>query len=94
MSNINQKSSWNYASATESTDHIILKKQYDLFINGEFIKPNSNRYFKTVNPATDEVIASIPEANKTDVDLAVISARKAFKKLVENSAKRTSKIYF
>ena len=94
MSDINQKSSWNYASAPESTDHIILKKQYDLFINGEFIKPNSNRYFKTVNPATDEVIASISEANKTDVDLAVISARKAFKSWSKIQPKERAKYIF
>ena len=52
MSETNQKSSWSYTSAPENTDHIILKKQYDLFINGEFIKPDSRKYFKSINPAT------------------------------------------
>lgn len=94
MSNVNQKTSWNYALATESTDHVVLKKQYDLFINGEFIKPNSNRYFKTLNPATDEVVASISEANKEDVDLAVASARKAFKIWSKIQPKERAKYIF
>ena len=79
MGKIIQKSSWNYSSALESTDHIVLKKQYDLFINGDFIKSNSKKYFNSVNPATDEIVARISEGNKNDVDLAVSSARKAFK---------------
>ena len=94
MSNINQKSSWNYAIAPESTDHIVLKKQYDLFINGDFIKSNSNRYFKTLNPATDEIVASISEANKKDVDLAVSSARKAFKSWSKVQPKERAKYIF
>jgi hypothetical protein len=35
-----------------------LKEKYDLFINGEFVKPNSEKYFDTINPATDERIES------------------------------------
>ena len=93
MSKINQKSSWNYSSALESTDHIFLKKQYDLFINGDFIKSNSKKYFNTVNPATDEIVARISEGNKKDVDLAVRSARKAFKSW-SKTPQRKGKIYF
>ena len=30
---------WKYAPSPEATDHIRLQKQYDLFINGKFVKP-------------------------------------------------------
>ena len=94
MRDISQKSSWNYASAPENTDHIVLQEQYDLFINGEFIKSDSRKYFKSINPATGEVIASISEANKNDVDLAVVSARKAFKSWSKIEPKERAKYIF
>ncbi len=71
---------WKYAPSPESTDHIRLQKQYELFINGKFVKPNSGKYFDTINPATEEKISSIAEANEKDVDLAVKSARTAYDK--------------
>ncbi len=71
---------WKYAPAPEATDHIRLQKQYELFINGKFVKPNSGKYFDTINPANEEKISSIAEANDKDVDLAVKSARTAYDK--------------
>ena len=38
----------------------------------------ANKTFPTFNPATEEVIAQVQEANSADVDLAVAAARKAF----------------
>ena len=71
---------WKYAPSPEATDHIRLQKQYDLFINGKFVKPNSGKYFDTINPATEEKISSIAEANEKDVDSAVKAARGAYDK--------------
>lgn len=71
---------WKYAPSPEATDHIRLQKQYDLFINGKFVKPNSGKYFDTINPATEENISSIAEANDKDVDSAVKAARGAYDK--------------
>lgn len=71
-------SDWDYAPAPESTGHINLKKKYDLFIGGKFVKPKSGKYFKTVNPANEEVIAEIADADEKDVDAAVKAARKAY----------------
>ncbi len=71
---------WKYAPAPEATDHISLKKQYDLFINGKFVKPNSGKYYDTINPATEEKIASVAEANEKDVDTAVKAAKTAYDK--------------
>lgn len=71
---------WKYAPSPESTDHIRLQKQYELFINGKFVKPTSGKYFDTINPATEEKISSIAEANDKDVDTAVKAARGAYDK--------------
>ena len=76
--NIDFSSDWDYAPSPESTGHVKLKKKYDLFIGGKFVKPKSGKYFETINPATEEVLAQVAEANEKDVDLAVKAARKAY----------------
>lgn len=85
---------WQYAPAPESTDHIEIKDKYDLFIGGKFVKPSSKKYFKTINPATEETIAEIAEANEKDVDLAVKAARKAFPKWSSLPAKERGKYIY
>ena len=50
-------SKWDLSPAPESTGHINLKDQYDLFIGGKWVKPSSKKYFDTINPATEKVIA-------------------------------------
>ncbi len=72
---------WTYAPSPESTDHIKLNKQYDLFINGKFVKPSSKKYFTTINPATEEKLADVAEANEKDVDAAVNAAKNAYDKV-------------
>ncbi len=72
--------SWEYAPAPEAKDHAKLKKQYDLFINGQFVKPNSKKYYDTISPSSEEVLAQVAEANEKDVDLAVSAARNAYNK--------------
>jgi aldehyde dehydrogenase (NAD+) len=78
---LNFSSGWDYAPAPESTEHIRLEKQYELFIGGKFVKPSSGKYFDTINPATEKKIASVAEADEKDVDLAVASARRAYDKV-------------
>ena len=51
-----------YAPAPESTNHIEIKDRYSLFINGEFVKPESGKYFSTHNPATGEKLSEVAEA--------------------------------
>jgi aldehyde dehydrogenase (NAD+) len=71
---------WNYAPAPESTDHVKIKSQYDLFIDGQFSKPASKKYFDTINPATGKKLSSVAHASAKDVDNAVKAARKAYDK--------------
>jgi len=70
---------WSYAPAPEAHSYIRLRDRYQLFINGKFVAPKSGEYFDSVNPATEEKLAEIAEANAKDVDLAVKAARRAHK---------------
>jgi aldehyde dehydrogenase (NAD+) len=49
----------------------------DLLIDGKRVAPASGRYFDTLNPATEQLIARVAEADAADIDAAVRSARKA-----------------
>lgn len=88
-------SGWEYSPSPESTSHISLKKRYQLYINGEWVNPTGERYFPSVNPATEEVIAEVSYADQTDVDKAVIAARKAYEEVWSklSSAERGKYIY-
>ena len=53
-------------------------KTYQLHINGEFAASRSSALLDVINPATEEVIARVPDADAGDVDRAVQAARAAF----------------
>jgi len=53
-------------------------KTYSLFINGEWVESSSNKSFPVYDPATEEVIAQVPDANSEDVNRAVAAAKAAF----------------
>ena len=75
---IDFSSTWDLAPAPESTSHFKLKEKYDLFINGQFVAPKAGKYFDTINPANEKVLAKVAEADEADIDLAVKAARKAY----------------
>jgi aldehyde dehydrogenase (NAD+) len=68
---------FDYAPAPESRSIVDLRSSYGLFINGEFVD-GSGHAFKSVSPATEEVLAEISEADAADVDAAVKAARRAY----------------
>ncbi len=67
-----------YAPAPESRAVVDLASSYGLFINGEFTDGRGGGTFKTISPATEEVLAEITEASSEDVDRAVAAARTAY----------------
>jgi len=69
---------WQYAAAPESTAHVRLNERYELFIDGKFVAPKSGKYFDTVSPSTEKVLASVALAGSADVDRAVKAARRAY----------------
>ena len=74
-------SMWEYAPSLESTDHFKIAPRYNLFIGGKFVEPHSKKWFPTLNPATEETLAEIAEADAHDVDRAVGEARRAYDKV-------------
>ncbi len=50
----------------------------NFYIDGKWVAPKSKEEIKVINPATEENCAIISLGNKEDVDLAVISAKKAY----------------
>ena len=89
------KKDWSYSPSPESTDHIHIADKNDLFINGEFIPSEKGNYFETINPANEEKLAEVAEADKVDVDKAVKAARKAYDNVWSkmDSAERGKYIY-
>lgn len=53
-------------------------ERHNLLIGGQRVPAASGKYFATLNPATEQVIAQVAEAGVEDVDRAVRSARTAF----------------
>ncbi|MHB1712217.1 MAG: aldehyde dehydrogenase family protein [Acidimicrobiales bacterium] len=62
------------AGAAESVVRLPIPK---LLIGGEWLDAKSGRTFDTVDPATEEVIATVAEPGAEDVDLAVRAGRTA-----------------
>jgi acyl-CoA reductase-like NAD-dependent aldehyde dehydrogenase len=67
-----------YAPAPESRAIVDLRPSYGLFIGGEFVESDGGGHFKSISPATEEVLAEVTEASAADVDRAVRAARKAY----------------
>jgi aldehyde dehydrogenase (NAD+) len=70
-----------YAPAPESRSVVDIKPSYGLFVDGKFVDPTDGGTFKSVNPASEEVLAEIAEAGAQDVDRAVRAAREAYEKV-------------
>jgi acyl-CoA reductase-like NAD-dependent aldehyde dehydrogenase len=69
---------FDYAPAPESRSIVDIKPSYGLFIGGEFTDAKGGTPFKTISPATEEVLAEISQAGPSDVDRAVKAARTAY----------------
>jgi aldehyde dehydrogenase (NAD+) len=67
-----------YAPAPESRSVVTLRDSYGLFIGGQFVSGSS--VFKTISPATEEVLAEVTQAGPEDVDRAVAAARHAYER--------------
>ena len=67
-----------YVASIESTDVVSIDPSYDLWIDGTPAEPKTNRYFPTINPATEETLSRVAEGGSKDVDRAVGTARKAY----------------
>lgn len=67
-----------YDYSREATPAVSAAKSKLLLIDGQHVPSLSGHTFTTLNPATEQVIATVAEGNADDVDLAVAAARRAF----------------
>ena len=67
-----------YAPAPESRDIATVHSTYGLFIDGTWAEAADGGVLKTINPATEEVLAEVAAAGAADVDRAVRAARAAY----------------
>jgi len=71
---------WEYSESLESASIVKIAPRYNLFINGKFVPAKSGKYFATINPANEQKLAEVAEADAADVDAAVKAARAAYNK--------------
>jgi acyl-CoA reductase-like NAD-dependent aldehyde dehydrogenase len=70
-----------YAPAPESRAIVDIASSYGLFIDGKFVDAIDGTPFKTVNPASEEVLSEVTAAGPADVDAAVKAARRAYEQV-------------
>lgn len=61
-----------------------------MYINGEWVKAESNESFPVMNPANSQQIGSVPLGGKADAKLAVDAAYSAFKKWAAKTSEERS----
>lgn len=55
-----------------------MERQDKLFYDGNWQTAHSNKFVEVINPATEEVLAEVIQADHQDIDLAIASAKRAF----------------
>ena len=65
-----------------------MRRQGQLYIGGEWVASAGERSIAVVNPATEEVIATVPEGTAEDVDRAVRAARVGVPGVVGDAGRR------
>jgi len=55
-----------------------MEKKDRFYIDGQWREPSGKKTIEVVNPATEQVLATVPEGTAEDVDRAVEAARKGF----------------
>ena len=64
------------------------------FIGGEWVEARSGETFESINPATEEVLATVTKSGKDDVDAAVQAAKRAYQDWRLTPAPRRGEILF
>jgi acyl-CoA reductase-like NAD-dependent aldehyde dehydrogenase len=57
-----------------------------LYINGQWVTPNSKDTIKVIDPSTEEICGEVPSGNDDDVNAAIAAAKEAFKTWGQSSA--------
>ncbi|MFQ5596365.1 MAG: aldehyde dehydrogenase family protein [Anaerolineae bacterium] len=68
--------------------------EYQNYINGEWVPSHTGERYESIDPATGEVIGTVPRSDEQDVEAAVAAARKAFEWWRLTPAPRRGEILF
>jgi aldehyde dehydrogenase (NAD+) len=88
------RQTFEYAPAPEAIDHVKIQPRYGLFIGGKFVPAHSRKRFPTINPATEQKLAEVVDADEVDVDRAVKAASRAFDSWARLPASRRARYLF
>ena len=66
--------------------------RYDHWINGEFVKPSSGKYFENISPVTGKVFCEVARGNAADVEKALDAAHAAARAWGKTSVTERSNI--
>ena len=67
-------------------------EKFGQFINGKWQNSSSNETYEVINPATEEILGEVSKANKNDVHLALVAAKKGLELWKNTSPWERSKI--
>ena len=82
---------WSPAPESQLVD---IPERSGLYIGGSFVDSSSDKWIKSTNPATGELLGLISDANSRDIARAVRSARKAFVPWAETPGAERGKALF
>jgi len=75
---MDQKVKLTPASALESVKETIsIRKKYDNFIGGDWVKPKKGQYFENLTPITGETVCEVSRSTEEDIEAALDAAHKA-----------------
>jgi aldehyde dehydrogenase (NAD+) len=69
-----------------------MSNDLNFYINGEWVKSESNETIDVINPANEEVIGQVTAGTKEDIDKAVSAALDAFSSKNRITQKRNFRI--
>ena len=64
-------------------------RTYQMYVNGEWVDSKTDKTFPVYDPASEEVIAQVPDAQAEDVGRAVEAAKAAFEYVVRKQRRVT-----
>ncbi len=83
-----------YEQSRENPDLARIRERYGLWIDGREVEPLSKQWFSTIEPATEDHLATVAEAGRADVDRAVTAARRAAPRWAAVAPADRSKLLF
>jgi aldehyde dehydrogenase (NAD+) len=69
-------------------------REFKHFIGGEWVAPAGGETFESLDPSTEEVIATVGRGNAADIDAAVAAAREAYPAWRDRKPKERARLLF